>query len=98
MSFNYGYTCPNIDKEIEAAKQNIRDNIEEIVEECCPLLTDDPLAQFASRWADEIYNGIESCFEIVRETNENMRTEAERQIGNLEDEIAELKGELEATN
>ena len=67
--------------------------------EMCPLLSKDTLYDLRNDWARELYNVyLESAFETVRESNEDMRIAAEKQVDDLENQISELQGQLEAKN
>ncbi len=43
-----------------------------------------------------MYDDISDCFESVRQTNEEMREEANRQITDLEDELSNAKDEIKS--
>lgn len=90
MSFYYPHTCPDIDKNIESAKSYLYDNIESMLEECCPMLKDFQKVEYIKSWVGNIYRDMEDIFEGVRTTNQDMRSEADRQISALEEEIENL--------
>ena len=96
MGFEYSHTCPDIDRAINAAKDSINSQLEDLVGECCPMLEGEQLVDYIKSWTDCIYDDIEDCFEATRKTNEDMRKEAERQIECLKDDNIDLKNEIEA--
>ena len=66
-----------------------------MIDECCPLLEGDKKASFIKGYADQIYDDLEGNFEGVRRSNEDMRSEADRQIDKLEDRVSELEADIE---
>ena len=91
MGLDYGNTCPKIDKAISEVKNTIFDYVVDLIKDLCPYIPNEKADEVAKDWADSIYNQISDCFEVVRETNEDMRKQANYQIGCLEDEIYSLK-------
>jgi polyhydroxyalkanoate synthesis regulator phasin len=47
--------------------------------------------EYREGWVESIYDSAENCFEKVRETNQDMRKEAEYQIENLIEELEEAR-------
>ena len=94
MGLDYSYTCTKINKEIGLVKSTIEDHLKDFIEQLCPLMSADTVLGLRSQWANEMYDNIESAFETVRETNEDMRKAAEYQIGKLEEKISELEGDI----
>ncbi len=92
--FDYRYTCPKIDKAIAEARDNITAEVDNILDEACPLLPRAVRGELSTGYADSIYKSIEDCFESVRDTNEDMRKEAEHQIRALQSELADAKSEI----
>lgn len=95
ISFDYGNTCPKIDKQINQAQSVIDSFICDLLEEVCPLLDINDRNRHAERYAEKLCGDLEDCFEVVRSTNEDMRREAERQIEALADQVANLERDLE---
>lgn len=92
-SFDYKYTCPDIDKQIDCFKSSLSDRLDEIIEELNPMFYNTSYKIDYRRDLEELlYNDAEQCFEGVRKTNEDMRKEAEHQIDNLTDELEEQRG------
>lgn len=80
-NFSYGYTCPDINKEIKSFDASLSDRLDEIFEELCPLFSGTNEAmKWRENWRTIIYNDAEPCFESVRDCNSNIRDEAEKQI------------------
>lgn len=93
-SFDFAYTCPKIDKAIENCKDTLESYLSGYIEDLCPLIPQAEVERISKEWSKEVYEAISDCFESVRQTNEEMRDEANRQIANLEDEISTLKDEV----
>jgi predicted nuclease with TOPRIM domain len=96
VNFDYGNTCPKIDKAIGQAKANIESFIDDLLSDACGLLPEKTRKELAADYASDLYNYIEDAFENVRSTNEDMRDAADDQISDLKDRIEELEGELRA--
>lgn len=92
MSFNYKYTCPDINKAIDNFKQVISDSLDDIIVELNPLFygTEAKIA-FRKDWEQGIYSQVESCFENTRDSNSNIRDEADKQIQESHEEVEEYK-------
>ena len=100
MSFDYSHTCPSIDREIDSAKSNMETFVENIIEELCPYMDfkAEITKDFIKNQSASLYQDLEGCFEEVRKTNEDMRSEAEYQIGVKIEEVEELKDYLAEAN
>jgi len=94
VSFDYGNTCPDIDKSIGQLKDAIAEYVEEIITEFSPRVTEKEMESDIKSYAEAIYDEFETSFEAVRSTNEDMRKAAENQIDTLEDEKCYLESEL----
>ena len=94
VNFDYGNTCPKIDSAISEAKEQMESYIEDILIDACGLLPDKTRRELAAAYAKELYSRIEDAFENVRSANVDMRDEADRQIGQLKDELESLGYEL----
>lgn len=99
-SFDYKYTCPEIDKQITMFKDSLSDNLLDLISELNPMFADtDKEQDYREAWVDTIYSIAEECFEGVRKTNEDMRKEAEYQIEHIaeeRDEYERLKNHWES--
>jgi chromosome segregation ATPase len=94
MGLDFSYTCPKIDKEIDRVKSTIEDHLEDYIKQLCPLMSMETVYELRSQWTKEMYDNLESVIETVRETNQDMRSQAEKQINQLNDEVSELKEEI----
>ena len=94
VNFDYGNTCPKIDDAIREAQDQMESFIEDVLIDACGLLPDKTRRELAANYAKELYNRIEDAFENVRSANVDMRDEADRQIGNLNDEIESLNAQV----
>lgn len=90
-SFDYKYTCPIIDKEIDRSKDIIREEIQELISSISPFVTGDSLYDLVSEYTEQLYKRLEPCFETTRSSNEGMRTEADNQISSLGEELDSLQ-------
>ena len=88
MSLDFSYTCPKIDKEIDRVKSTIEYHLEYYIKQLCPLMSLDTVYELRKNWTKEIYDNIESAIETVRETNQDMRNQAEKQINQLNDGVS----------
>jgi multidrug resistance efflux pump len=95
IDFDYPNTCPKIDKEIDRAKAAIESFIDDLLDQACPLLTYERRKELAADYAANLYGDLEDAFEAVREANEDMRSEANRQIRELADQVSDLEGQVE---
>ena len=93
-NFDYPNTCPKIDSAIGDAKRIIENFLVDLIAEVCPYIPERELKKLADDNAAQLYRGLEDAFEEVRTTNEDMRDEADRQIGQLKDELESLGYEL----
>jgi polyhydroxyalkanoate synthesis regulator phasin len=94
VDFDFGNTCPIIDKAIKGAQKEIESFVDELLMEASPLLPDKDRKELASKYALHLYRDIEDYFEMTRKSNEEMRDAADKQISDLKDEIADLEYQL----
>jgi chromosome segregation ATPase len=110
MGFDFNWTCPQIDRMIDEIQGDLEDMICDILQEASPLIPDTEVRKIAKEYAKKYYlSTYEDLIEKIRETNVNMRKEAndqieshersvealEEQVGDLENEIFDLKKEIE---
>ena len=95
INFDFGITCPRIDKAIESAQKQIEGFVDELLMDASPLLPDKDRKELASRYALDLYRQLEDCFEMTRRSNEEMRDAADKQISDLKDEISDLEQQVE---
>ena len=98
MAFNFPYTCPDIDDNLEQFKEYISDNLVDLVDELCPLFDGASKDDLIKQYTSTIYSDLETKFEEVRQTNSELRDEAESQIDALIEEISELKNKIDELN
>lgn len=96
VTFDYPNTCPQIDKAIGQAESEIEQHIGKLLDEACPLLPPEARNRYAAESANTLYRALEDIFEGTRQTNEDMRREAERQIADLQDQITSLEHDVRA--
>lgn len=90
MGFDYRYTCPTIDSNIKSIRQDLQNALGDLFNEYGIIPADD-----TTEIADSFYMSfIQYAIENIRETNEDIRKEAEKQIDKLETEIIMLKDEI----
>lgn len=98
MPFDYGYTCPSIDKLIDEAKDQIHSHIESVVLENNPYILSHDIPQSLKEHikdvSDALYEALEDVFEGCRSINEEMRDAADKQIGELEEQVEILEAEV----
>ena len=92
--FDFPNTCPTIDRKIKTAQVEMKSFINNLIEDICPYIPAKERENMADSYARELYASIEDCFEVVRNTNEEMRDEADRQITALQDQISDLEAVL----
>src|SRR5690606_29284319 len=91
-TFDYKHTCPQIDKFIDQFQAELSNHLDDLIIQICPILQGtSQLREIREDFETAIYNSAEPCFEGVRETNQEMRKEAEYQIEDLIDEVEEHK-------
>ena len=95
-SFDFAHTCPKIDKAIDSCKDRLESYLTDYIKELSPMIPDAEVERIAKDWSKEMYDDISDCFESVRQTKEEMREEANRQIASLEDELSDAKDEIKS--
>ena len=96
MSFNYRFTCPTIDEEIGIVRDKIYSTIKNLLEEVNGQeLSEKRIEEITSNYELNLYCDFEDSFEKVRETNGDMRTEADRQIEECNEQLCELRDLIE---
>lgn len=91
MSFDFPYTCPDIDAAIGRARDKLTSSIDDLLSEASPLLSTTLREHLAKQYADSFYSDLEDSFEDVRKANERIRKAAEQQVESLEGEVSELR-------
>jgi hypothetical protein len=91
MSFDFPYTCPDIDAAISRAHDALKDSLDDLLREACPLLSPATHGELVKQYADAFYSNLEDSFEDVRKANERIRKAAEQQVEGLEVDVSELR-------
>ena len=94
MGLDFPHTCPKIDRAISEAKNTIIGYLKDCITDLCPYISDEKANELAKDWGTDLYDKISDGFEATRETNEDMRREADYQIKELESEIDDLNSEI----
>lgn len=97
--FDYHYTCPDIDKLIVEAKDNIESHIHNILVELCPPISEfcnlpKELQDWVESTTESLYEDLEGVFEGARSSNEDMRSAADLQVRELESELEDALQEI----
>lgn len=94
-SLDYGFTCPDLDKEIADAKSLIEDTFYETLQELNPLMENLMHTPEAKEWVkqatDSLYSDLESIFENCRSINEGIRAAADQQIAECVSELEDVE-------
>ena len=96
MSFNYRFTCLTIDKEIGIARDKIYSTIKYLLEKVNGQeLSEERIKDITSEYELHLYCDFEDSFEKVRETNGDIRHQAELQIEECNNQVSELQDLVE---
>ena len=96
MSFNYQFTCPTIDKEIGIVRDKIYSTIKDLLEKVNGQeLSEERIKDITSEYELHLYCDVEDSFEKVRETNSDIRHQAELQIEERNEQLCELRDLIE---
>lgn len=88
--FAYPHTCPLIDRQIGRAKGDLTLYIRDLLRSYKIEITGKEMLLAG----EELFSALSDIFEKTRTTNEDMRTEAHKQIVSLEAENMELRALL----
>jgi chromosome segregation ATPase len=94
MGFEYKYTCPEIDSAIGDLQQDIERNVNDLLDEACPILGGESKIVFVNGYLKTFNREVIDHFETARQTNMDMRAEAERQIEAVEKRAEEAESEV----
>lgn len=89
--FDFAWTCPDINKQIEKIQSELIELAEEIIVDVSPYVDGNSLLKLKQQWGASMYERIEQYIEGVRSTNSDMRDQAEKQMEDMKDEIDTLK-------
>jgi len=102
MSFEFHHTCPEIDRGIDSARDEVEAHLDDFICEASPLFyyanNGIDKNKYIRDYINSTFKAIEDIFEKVRSTNESMRSEAEIQVESLEETIEELEAEIKEKN
>lgn len=94
-SLDYGFTCPDLDKEIADAKSIIESHFHDTLEELNPVLASLMHTPEVREWIDtatnSLYSDLESIFENCRGINEDIRSAADQQIAECVSELEDAE-------
>lgn len=92
MGLDFGNTCPIIDEDMEKLKYDIEYFFESIVDDIKDQLPEDiDIDVDIENYSNALYKEAAIYFEELRTVNSDMRTQAEKQIYKLEEEITYLE-------
>ena len=94
MGLDFNHTCYFINNNIAYAKQSIEDNLDNLLDEVCPMLDGTTRRKFLDEQVNIMYETFGEYFENIRSTNEDMRSTADKQIDDLEEKVSELEEEV----
>jgi chromosome segregation ATPase len=96
MGFDFDWTCPKIDRMINDLQGDLEDMIYDILHEASPMIPHEELQKIAKEYSVKYYSStFEDLIEKVRDTNIDMRKEANDQIEKHEKRIEELEENVE---
>lgn len=97
QQLDYPNTCPIIDKAICEVTDSVREAVIALVGRLFPILDELPyeLEKMAHDTIDDLMQDIERQFEVVRNTNEDMRCAADEQLSSLCDDLYNLESEIQ---
>ncbi len=95
MSFDYGYTCYYIDKDIDSFKEASFETckwfVESIYSDEGIDISKEAILAKSKELSGELYSDAEDIFENTRSHNEDMRGAADSQISDLKGGIEDLE-------
>lgn len=94
-SLDYGYTCPDLDREIADAKNIIEEHFHDTLQELNPILSNLMHTPEVQEWVrvatESLYSDLESVFENCRSINEGIRAAADQQIAECVSELEDAE-------
>jgi len=93
--FKYPYTCPEIDRKIGEARGELISAMSQVFKDYGVKGASFRDAQEAG---EELFSVVSDVFEGARQSNENMRTEADKQIKEMDQELIDLRAQLFLAN
>mgnify|MGYP003144887924 CR=1 FL=1 len=93
MPLDFQYTCGDIDGAIQTSRDLIRGTLRECIEDICPKLSEDTVSDLVNEY--DMSDDVTAEFEVLRGLNEDMRSQADSQIEDLESAVSALEYELD---
>lgn len=91
-----GWTCGEIDRNIDTIKGELYNSLRDLIEEFNPMIPQNVIDNYAKDYADKIYDEDLAYFiENIRNTNIDLRKSAEQEIESLERTVSDLEREVE---
>ena len=100
MFFDFPYTCPKIDKNIDEFKDQLFQHIDSILSDLNEplynqLYQSKQLESYINNYVNNIYDDVKDIFETVRTSNNDIRDAAECQLSTKQNIINDLESELD---
>lgn len=95
-SFDYGYTCPDINKNIEYIQDTIENFLQYLIDDYRDNGFNEDIS--VKQLSKDLYSDIEQYIEEIRSSNQSIRDAAEKQIQDIENEKADVEEELKQAN
>tara|TARA_R110002020_G_scaffold279976_3_gene495769 strand:- start:1178 stop:1537 length:360 start_codon:yes stop_codon:yes gene_type:complete len=97
MSFDYPWTCPLIDSQLDNIKDSLYTGMSDLLSNIDSFDGED-IDQYLKPYMDYTYESLLESYEVVRTSNEDIRKAAESSIERLEEELELKEGEIEGLN
>lgn len=91
-TFDYPYTCPDINKNIEYIQGSIENFLQYLIDDYRDNGFNEDIS--VKQLSKDLYSDIEQYIEEIRSSNQSIRDAAEKQIQDVENEKADVEEEL----
>ena len=95
-TFNYPYTCPDINKNIEYIQGSIENFLQCLIDDYKDNGFNEDI--YVKQLSKDLYSDIEQYIEEIRSSNQSIRDAAEKQIQDIENEKFDLELDLREAN
>jgi chromosome segregation ATPase len=95
-TFDYPYTCPDINKNIEYIQGSIENFLQYLIDDYKDNGFNEDIS--VKQLSKDLYSDIEQYIEEIRSSNQSIRDAAEKQIQKIEDEKFDLEMDLQDKN
>lgn len=95
VGLDFNNTCPVIDDQIAQFQQVVKHRLADLIETVSPYTSAEKREELATDHMQWIFSDCEPLFETLRQTNSDMRKQAERQLSDLGDRVAELEVQVD---